>query len=94
MVNIIENKAKIEGKVNEIDKNAGPRGFCQVKVELQKSENVEDYPNLAKADEGSLITVNLRSEELSIYNITIGNNLCATVKKVFGQEYYVDSSTE
>jgi hypothetical protein len=93
MVNIIENKAKIEGKVNAIDENGGPEGFCQVKVKLQASENVENYPNLAKADEGSEITVNLRSKQLSEGNVEIGNSLCAIVRKVFGQQYFMEEKT-
>ncbi len=92
MVNIIENKAKIEGKVNAINKEAGPQGYCQIKVELQKSDDIKDYPNLAKADECSLITINVRPEQISDDNIKIGNHLCATVHKVFGQQYYMDSA--
>jgi len=91
MVNIIENKAEIQGKINAIHKNTGPPGYCQIEVELQKSNDVEDYPNLAKADESTLIIINVRPEQLSDDNIQIGNSLCAIVHKVFGQQYYMDS---
>lgn len=92
MVSIIENKARIVGKVKAIDQDAGPQGYCQIEVQVQKSEDVEGYPNLAKADEGSVITINLRPEQLFNGNIEPGSDFSATVRKVFGQQYYMDSS--
>ena len=94
MVSIIENKAKIEGTVKAINENAGPQGYCQVEVELHKSNEVEGYPNLAKADEGSVITINVRPEQISECNIQVSCDLSAKVRKVFGQQYYMDSSGE
>jgi hypothetical protein len=91
MVTIIENKAKIEGKVKEIAENVSLQGFYEVQVQLQKSEDVKGYPNLAKADEGSLITINIRSEEISEQKIKPGSKFSAKVKKVFGQKYFIDS---
>ena len=94
MVSIIENKAKIEGNVEAVNENAGPQGYCQIQVALQKSDDVEGYPNLAKADEGSVITINLRPEQLSDCNIEPGSDFKAQVRKVFGQQYYMESSAE
>ena len=91
MVNIIENKAKIKGKINAIDDTDNPKGYCQLVVKLQKSEDVEGYPNLAKADEGAVVTINIHSEEVSNHHIKIGTSFEATVKKVFGQKYFIDS---
>lgn len=91
MVNIIENKAKIKGKINAIDDTNNPKGYCQLVVKLQKSEDVEGYPNLAKADEGTIILVNIHSTEVSSHQIKIGTSFKATVKKVFGQKYFIDS---
>jgi hypothetical protein len=93
MVNIIENKAKINGKVNAINDN-GPSGYSQIEVELQNSDEVGGYPNLAKADEGSVITINVKPQQISDANIVVGNNLSATVRKVFGQKYFMDSEID
>ena len=89
MVTIIENKAKIEGKVNDIQENARP-GYCQVQLELCKSEPIEHYPNLAKADEGSVITINATPQQLTEADIKVGNHICTNVRKVFGQQYFMD----
>jgi len=89
MVSIIENKATIEGTIKAIHENAGPQGYSQVEVALQKSTDVEGYPNLAKADEGSVITINVRPEQLKEEGIEEGSTLCTTVRKVFGQQYYM-----
>lgn len=92
MVSVIENKAKIEGQVKAIHPDGGPDGYCQIEVALQKSDDIEGYPNLAKADEGSVITINLRPEQLADCNIEPGSAFEANVRKVFGQQYYMDNS--
>lgn len=94
MVNIIENKAKINGKVNAINENEGPNGYSQIEVELQNSDEVGEYPNLAKADEGSVITINVKPQQISDANIVVGNNFSATVRKVFGQKYFMESEID
>jgi hypothetical protein len=93
MVNIIENKAKIEAAITDVDVDAGPQGYCQVKAKLQKSEEVEDFPNLAKADEGTIITVNLRPTQLTANNLEKGKQFSATVRKVFGQQYFMEEDS-
>jgi len=92
MVTIIENKAKIDGTVNAINENEGPQGYSQIKVQLQRSEDVEGFPNLAKADEGSVITINIRPEKVSSCNIEIGKHLSDVVRKVFGQQYFLEEN--
>lgn len=94
MVNIVENKAKIEATVTDVDLDAGPKGYCQIKARLQKSEEVESYPNLAKADEGTIITLNLRPAQLTGNNLEKGKHLSAIVRKVFGQQYFMEEPSE
>lgn len=89
MVAIIQNKAKIEGRVNAIQENAQP-GYCQIQVELYNSNDIDHYPNLAKADEGSVITINATPKQVADCKISIGNEFCANVRKVFGQQYFMD----
>ena len=91
MVNIIENKAKIKGTIKDIEKTSSIQGYCELQVKLDKSENVEGYPNLAKADEGSVILITMHSEEIAMRNLEEGKSFHAIVKKVFGQKYFVDS---
>lgn len=91
MVNIIENKAKIKGTITAIDKNSSIQDYCELKVRLDQSDDVEGYPNLAKADEGSVIQINLHSEEIAMRKLQEGESIHAIVKKVFGQKYFVDS---
>jgi hypothetical protein len=91
MVNIIENKAKIKGTIKCIEKTSTPQGYCELQVKLEESDDVEGYPNLAKADEGSVILINLHSEEIAMRNLKEGESFHAIVKKVFGQKYFVDS---
>jgi hypothetical protein len=55
---------------------------------------VENFPNLAKADEGTIITVNLRPEQLTENNLEKGSHLSATVRKAFGQQYFMEEEAE
>lgn len=91
MVNIIENKAKIKGTIKSIEKTSLIQGYCELQVTLDKSEDVKGYPNLAKADEGSVILITMHSEEIAMRNLEEGKSFHAIVKKVFGQKYFVDS---
>ena len=93
MVNIIENKARIEATITSIDKNGGPQGYCQLLAKLEKSKVVGSYPNLAKADEGTIITINLRPDQLSEDNLETGKHFKATVRKVFGQQYFMEDKS-
>jgi hypothetical protein len=92
MVNIIENKAMITGIINAINENNGPDGYSQIEVKLHNSDEVEGFPNLAKADEGSVITINVKPDQIAESNLEVGKNLSATVRKVFGQKYFMDEA--
>lgn len=90
MVNIIENKAKIEATVLSIDPNGGPAGYCQIDAQLNDSSEVEGFRDLAKADVGSVITINIRPAQLEEYKLEKGSHLCGTVRKVPGQRYFLE----
>lgn len=94
MVNIIENKAKIQASIINVDLYAGPKGYCQLKAKLKKSMEVADYPNLAKADEGTIITLNLRPTQLTANNLQKGKQFSAIVRKVFGQQYFMEEDSK
>lgn len=64
MVNIIENYAYAEGVVRSITQNDKLPGYHQIELELRTSKNIGSFPNLAKADEGKTILVNIKNEDL------------------------------
>lgn len=94
MVNIIENKSQIDGKIKSVHRDAGPPGFSQIEVLLNEAKDIADFPNLAKADKGSIITINVRNDQLKTLNIAPGNDLSTVVRKAFGQKYFIDSSAD
>jgi hypothetical protein len=90
MVNIIENKSKIEAVVTDVDPESGPQGYCQIQAKLQQSSEIENFPNLAKADESTIITINLLPAQLTEGNLEKGKHFSATVRKAFGQQYFME----
>jgi hypothetical protein len=89
MVSIIENWASIEGVIVSLYENPDLQGFYIIELDLQRSEDEGGFPNLAKADEGKVIRINIRREQLETMDIKPGNPLRATVRKAYGQIYFI-----
>jgi hypothetical protein len=90
MVNIIENWASIQGTVKSVIEAASPKGYLQVELDLEKSTDVENLPNLARADEGGTIRINVKPGQISAYDIKPGSRLEGKVRKAFGQVYFLE----
>ena len=90
MVNIIENWTSIRGLVKSVSDSAEPQGYYLVTLELQKSEEIEGFPNLAKADEGSSINIQVKPEQIGKYAIKPGNSLHCKARKAVGQVYFLE----
>jgi hypothetical protein len=89
MVSIIENRASIEGVVLSISENPALKGYLLFELELKRSNEVESFPNLAKADEGNIIRINVRPDQLADKKIKPGDTFSCNVRKAFGQVYFV-----
>jgi len=89
MVSIIENYADIEGKIVEVTDHPTRPGYLQMKVALKKSKTVEGFPNLAQADEGTTIAINIRKDAAGTKAFHTANIFSGVVKKAAGQEYFI-----
>jgi hypothetical protein len=89
MVNIIENWSGIEGTVISMDENDELPNYYVVEVQLQTSSDVVPFPNLARADVGKHIHINIKKNELEKYNIKLGANIICTVRKSLKQAYFM-----
>ena len=89
MVTIIENWAEIEGTVKSILGNPALSEYTIVNLELAASAEVESFPNLARADEGSTIRINVRTADLEHHGILPGQKLRCVVRKAAGQMYFI-----
>jgi hypothetical protein len=89
MAPIVENWAIVSGKVKSIRDHPDMEGFKQIIFTLRDSKEVEGFPNLAKADEGEDIVINVRTEELEKVNAEVGEEFNCTVRKAFGQVYFL-----
>ncbi len=89
MVAIIENYAAIEGQVVTTTDHPRLPGYLQVKVALTKSAAIEGYPNLAAADEGNTISINIKKDAAGGHAFKTHAPFTATVKKAAGQEYFI-----
>lgn len=87
MVSIIENYADIEGKIVDLSDHPTRPGYLQMKVALKKSKDVEGFPNLAQADEGTTIAINVKKEDAA--KLHGQKSFSAVVKKAAGQEYFI-----
>lgn len=88
MVNIIENWAEISGTIKNIVNNPDLEGYLQLQIMLEKTKDIEPYPNLARADEGEVIRVNISRVVAESAKPTPGAVFKATVRKAAGQIYF------
>lgn len=89
MVSIIENRATISGTILSISEEADARGFTDVMIELSGAADFEEYPNLARADEGSAIKVRMQKSFISETSFQAGDRVKICVRKVAGQVYFL-----
>jgi hypothetical protein len=89
MVNIIENWSII--KVTFLKKKANLKlaNFMQYSFKLTHADELEGFPNLAKADEGKKILVNIPLQMVDKVEQKIAKNDSIIVRKAFGQEYFI-----
>jgi hypothetical protein len=88
MVNIVENWAEIDGTIKSAVNSSNLKGYIQLQVILNKSLDINPYPNLAKADEGSLITIYVSTANAERAQLVPGAVFNATVRKGSGQIYF------
>ena len=89
MAPIIENWAIVSGTVKAISDHPEMEGFQQITLHLKQSKAVDDFPNLAEADEGNDIVINVRAADLEELNVEEGKSFKGTVRKAFGQVYFL-----
>ncbi|MEO6313829.1 MAG: hypothetical protein ABIU63_10850 [Chitinophagaceae bacterium] len=87
MVAIIENYAGIEGKIVGMTDHPTREGYLQMKLALKKSKTVEGFPNLAQADEGTTIHINVKKEAAD--QLAVTKSFSGVVRKAPGQEYFI-----
>jgi len=91
MVAIIENYAAVSGNIVGVDEHPARPGYWQLSLQLEKSEDIGGYPNLAKADEGTVISIAIKKQMASKAALQPGMSYTAEVKKVSPQEYFIRS---
>jgi hypothetical protein len=89
MVNIVENWAQIHGVVESIVENPKLSKYSLVNLDLKGSAPVGSFPNLARADEGKTIKMNVMTSELGTHGIRRGATISCIVRKAYGQVYFM-----
>ena len=89
MVIIIENWAKLKGKVLSFSPNAGLNGFYIMRLRLDQAEQIEGFPNLAEADVKKEININIKIENFKKTRITVGKDYSFIARKASGSMYFV-----
>jgi len=88
MVQIIENWTEIQGVIKEIHHHPKLNGYHQLIIQLEKSEAVKDFPNLAKIDEGKKVTVNIKSDLIDEMKLKKEKSFNGLVRKSTPTEYF------
>ncbi|MEJ7913840.1 MAG: hypothetical protein WKF70_11845 [Chitinophagaceae bacterium] len=91
MVSIVPNRSSIEGVVCSIQPNLDLKGYIVLELALSCSVNVEDYFNLAKADEGSIIRINVKADHLDS-QLKPGDTFSGDIRKAPGHVYFLQET--
>ena len=86
---IIENYAKVRGVVKSVRVNPKLSGYYQIQLDLIDTKDIESFPNLAKADEGKVIKVNIPSTDIEKKPLKKDQKLALVVRKERGQVYFI-----
>lgn len=89
MVNIIENRALVTGVVKSVSSHPDARGSYQVSFTLLIAADLDDLPNLARADEGTDIQIRMPKVFIEDNNVQPDAEISINVRKAFGQVYFV-----
>jgi len=89
MVSIIENRSLVSGTIISVAEEADARGFTDVIFKLAGAGDLAGYPNLAKEDEGKEIRLRMQKAYLERSGMKKGDTAELTVRKAFGQIYFV-----
>ena len=85
---VIENYANIKGRIIAVMDHPQLPGYQQLKVSLENSYPITGFPNLAAADEGADIFINIKKDNASAINTTLQGVYKSLVKKVNHKEYF------
>ena len=86
---IIENYAKVRGVVKSVKVNPKLSGYHHIHLDLIDTKDIESFPNLAKADEGKVIKVNIPSTDIEKKPLKKDQKLALVVRKERGQVYFI-----
>lgn len=89
MSQIIENWCKITGTITGASRHKTLPGYIQLKIKLEQSEAIDDFPNLSAADEGKTILVNIPEAMYDVDQYNPGQHLIATVRKASAKAYFI-----
>ncbi len=89
MVGIIENQSVIEGSVAKITQVPDEQGYYHLQVKLEHSAAVGSLPNLAQADEGTLILIKVSPQQWVSLSAARKGLVSCKVRKAFGQVYFM-----
>lgn len=78
---IVENWADIEGRVNQVVPAADAPGLIEVTVDLERADDVEGFRNLLADSRGSVITVLLPSGIAYEQGLRAGARLVARARR-------------
>jgi hypothetical protein len=89
MVNIIENWSAIKGIIISIKKSKKMEDYFQCTLKIKSSDDIDLFPNLAKADIGKNILVNIPSTMKEAVLNSLENEEPIIVRKFLGLEYFI-----
>lgn len=81
MVQIVENWADIEGRVDQVAPAPDDPSMVAVSVALDMADDVEGFRNLLADSRGSVVTVLLRSDIASERGLVPGTRLVARARR-------------
>ena len=80
MVQVIENRAAVKGRVESVSPHPSLQGYSTVAITPSEVGDVSGYPNLFKANGQSSIVMNVQSERVEQLGLAAGDEVSAQIR--------------
>lgn len=93
MVQVIENRAAVTGRVESISPHPTLQGYSTIAIAPTEVSDVAGYPNLFTANPAPSIAMNVESERVDQLGIAPGDEVSAQIRLAGPQNVMADASS-
>jgi hypothetical protein len=93
MVQVIENRAALRGRVESVAPHATLQGYSTITVTPTEVADVAGYPNLFASNEARAIVLHVQSVRIEQLGLAAGDEISAQIRLAGPQNVFADAES-